>query len=329
MSQDSDANTGTADGHCCVVFGLELDGSGSASPCDGETSSTGPQWLHVDYSSHQAEEWLHARGLNRLVVETLTRVESRPRTTKTDGGLLVVLRGINMNPGADPEDMISLRMWLEPNRLITVRQRQLLAIQEVRQLLDAGTGPANVPDLVVQIIEHLTDRIATFVDQAEDALLKYEGQVESSNARTIRSQLSALRREIAVVRRFVAPLREALESLARQQDELFDSRWSYAIRDQADRVTRAVEDLDLVRERLNVVQEELLSRLSQEQNDRLYVFSIVAAVFLPITFISGLFGMNTAGLPGVEDPLAFWLVTLLMLAVTIATIAYLRAKKWF
>jgi zinc transporter len=329
MSQDSDTTLGTDDGDGCVVLALELDGSGSASPCDDEASTTGPQWLHIDFSSHQAQEWLLARGLHRLVVETLTRDESRPRTIKTERGLLVMLRGINMNPGADPEDMVSLRMWLEPNRLITVRQRRLLAIQEVRQSLDAGTGPVNVPDLVVQIIEHLTDRIVTFVDQSEDVLLNYEEKVGSSKVRTIGSELSALRREIAVVRRFVAPLREALEGLARQQSEVFDSKWSYAIRDQADRITRTVEDLDLVRERLNVVQEDVRNRLSQEQNDRLYVFSIVAAVFLPITFISGLFGMNTAGLPGVEDPLAFWLVILFMLAVTAATIAYLRTKKWF
>jgi zinc transporter len=124
-------------------------------------------------------------------------------------------------------------------------------------------------------------------------------------------------------------LREALEGLARQTNDRLDPSVVFTIRDQSDRITRAVEDLDLVRERTSVLQEELLNRLAQQQNDRLYLFSIVAAVFLPISFITGLFGMNTAGLPGSEDPLAFWIVVLGMASITVGTLVYLRAKRWF
>ena len=101
------------------------------------------------------------------------------------------------------------------------------------------------------------------------------------------------------------------------------------MREQSDRITRYVEDLDLVRERALVVQEELFNRISQEQNARTYVLSIVAAIFLPITFISGVFGMNVAGLPGLEEINSFWIVSAVMLAISVAILIGLRLKKWF
>jgi len=311
------------------VFGFELDGKGGAKPCDAKSAGDGPVWLHVDYSRPGAVEWLEAQGLDPMIVETLTRPDARPRTLATQGGLIVVLRGVNMNPGADPTDMVSLRIWIEPHRVISVRQRKLWAAQETRQALEANNGPTDVPDLVIAIIDRIADRIAGFVDDIEENVLGYEAAAETVDARQARTELSTLRRQTAVVRRFVAPLRESLEGLARQSEGMFDSDWSYAIRDLSDRITRAVEDLDLVRERLTVVQEEMLNRLSQEQNDRLYVFSVVAAIFLPISFMTGLFGMNTAGLPGLENPVAFWIVAASMLVVTVLMLYYLKSKKWF
>jgi zinc transporter len=313
----------------CFVFGIELDGNGGGTSYDGHAPATRQSWLHIDYSRPGAQQRLEAQGLEPMVIETLIRPDARPRTTGVSSGLLVVLRGINLNPGADPSDMVSLRMWIEPHRLISVRQRKLRAAQMTHEALLEGNGPKDVPELVIEIIDRIADRIADFVDDIEEKVLIYEGQEEQADARTARRELSTLRRQTAVVRRFVAPLRESLEGLARQSDTMFDADWTYSIRDQADRITRAVEDLDLVRERLSVVQEELLNRLSQEQNDRLYVFSVVAAVFLPISFMTGLFGMNTAGLPGLEEPHAFWLVAAAMLVVTACTLLYLRSKNWF
>ena len=329
MNQRKSKDSAATTEHPCFVFGLELNGKGGGKRTDGQVTTTEPQWLHIDYSSPQAEDWLREQGLEPAVIETLVRSESRPRTTPATGGLLVVLRAINMNPEADREDMVSMRMWLEPNRVITVRQRRLFAAEEVRESIEAGRGPKSIPELTIDLVERIADRITTFVDDLEDRVVSYEEAVESGKAGNLRRQVSELRRQTAMVRRFVAPLREALETLSRLSDDMFEGKWSFALRDQADRITRSVEDLDLVRERLHVIQEELLNRISQEQNDRMYLFSVIAAIFLPITFISGMFGMNTAGLPGLEHPLAFWMVVAGMVAITAGTFVYLRAKKWF
>ena len=312
------------------ILGWKLDGNGGGTPLTGPAAAAeNPTWLHFDYSNSGVEAELLALDLPPLVVESLVRVDTRPRTAIIGNGVLILLRGINMNPGADPEDMVSLRLWLESDRLISVRQRRLFAVQDVSAELEQGTGPANVPALVVAIVERVADRIKDFVDTIEDRIAEFEDLVEQSRPDDIRARVSEVRRQTAVVRRFISPQRDALDALYRDSSGLLSQNQTFMLREQADRIARDVEDLDLVRERAQVVAEELLNRIAQEQNSRMYVLSIIAAIFLPITFITGLFGMNVAGLPGIEDKSAFLVVAGIMAATTVGTLVLLRAKHWF
>jgi zinc transporter len=314
----------------CYLFGGTLDGRGGANTVDESCESvTPPHWAHIDYSSEQARGWLAARGLEPFVIDTLIRHESRPNMVAVDDGLLIVLRGINRNAGADPEDMVSLRIWIERDRMISVRQRQVIAAREVLAELEHGNGPKDLAELLTRLIERLADGIAVFVDDIEERMEQHEADVETGEPANIRSDVSAIRRQLATVRRYLAPQRDALDALFRQGKSFLDEGKLYLVREQSDRITRYVEDLDLVRERALVVQEELFNRISQEQNARTYVLSIVAAIFLPITFISGVFGMNVAGLPGLEDINSFWIVSGVMLAISVAILIGLRLKKWF
>lgn len=309
----------------CFVFALTLDGEGNAADhVPGDPNS----WLHIDYSVDSTEMWLQSLGLENWVVSTLVRRDTRPRTVISSRGTLIVLRAINLNPDSDPEDMVSLRIWLEPARIITVRQRKLLSVQDVRQELEDGNGPISVDDVLVSLIERVGDRIAVFVDEMEDRLEGLESQVEAERNSKTRKSISETRRQIASVRRFLAPQRDALESLYRHWVTLSNMTQANKLREQADRIIRYVEDLDLVRERLLVAQEDLMNLMMEEQNSRMYALSIVAVIFLPITFVSGVFGMNVSGLPGLTEPNAFNFVMGGMFAVSALVISWLLVKRW-
>ncbi len=308
------------------VFGLNLDGKGGCKPLT-ETDESA-HWLHVEYGHPTTREWLLSCGLSEGVVQSMIRLDTRPRTVIFKEGTLIVIRGVNLNPGAHPEDMVSLRMWLEKDRLITVRQRRLMSVQATKAELDSGHGPMNVFDLMVRIIEQIAERISTFVDEIEEQLEDLEAVSQSSRDASLRSEISSSRRQIAGVRRYLAPQRDALESLYRHALSTSTEAQSFALREQTDRVVRYVEDLDLVREKALVLQEELMNLIMEEQNGRMYALSIVAAIFLPITFVTGVFGMNVAGLPGLEEPLAFSFVAGGMLVVAFLVGTYLRFKRW-
>lgn len=295
----------------------------------GDKEQTSSEWLHLDYSSKMTRQILIEQGLKDYVVDSLTRSETRPQVLVSGKGLVIVLRGINRNAGADPEDMVSIRLWVEPGLMISVRQRPIWAAQAIKQEIEQGNGPVSIPELLIRLITKLADGIAIFVDDIEDRMEGFENVIEKGAALHVRSQISEVRRQLASVRRYLAPQREALDSLYRLGSKLMEPEELYALREQSDRVTRYIEDLDLVRERALVAQEELMNRISQQQNERTYVLSVVAAIFLPITFISGVFGMNTAGLPGLENESGFLMVAGFMAVISVAIIIALRWKKWF
>ena len=165
------------------------------------------------------------------------------------------------------------------------------------------------------------EQIEENIDQAEDAAAR-----DSSLNRS--SAFNRLRRQTAQIRRYLSPQREALDRLTRVTDSVFDPGHMIELREQLNRLTLGLEDLDLVRERALVAQEEFLGLLAHEQNARMLVLSIVAAIFLPLSFLTGLMGMNVAGLPGTENPWSFWILVLLMLAAAGFILMIFRARKW-
>lgn len=293
------------------------------------TPAAGKIWVHLDVADQGACEWLQtASGLPAGAIDMLLADETRPRSVAFDDGLLLVLRGVNSNPGDDPEDMVSVRLWIDERRVISTRRRQLLSMLDISAMLDAGEGPASPAELLATLIERLADRIGDFVNAIEERLDDAEDDVGQAAEASYRSRLSGLRRQIAIVRRFLAPQRDALDRLNRQSLAWLDGDAAHTLRQEADRITRYLEDLDLARERTVVLQEELLSQVAQQQNSRMYVLSVVAAVFLPLTFVTGLLGMNVGGLPGVDSPRGFALSVIVMAVAAAGLLAYFRSKRW-
>jgi len=315
---------------CCV-----LDGKGGAKSISHDELGTwdksmGILWVHLDYMDPASRQWLrHAAKLPKAALEFLLAEETRPRTVATSKGLLIVLRGVNMNPGEDPEDMVAVRLWIEHDRIISTRRRRLLSVADIRQALDEGTGPTSSGAFLTALTSRLADRIGDFVDSIEESLENAEDRVVSHDPAVSRQTIAMLRRQIASVRRFLAPQREALDRLNRQSGGWIVEDELQNLLDQADRITRYVEDLDLVRERAIVLQEEYLALMAQEQNSRMYVLSVVAAIFLPLTFITGLLGMNVGGLPGLENPMGFWASIVIMVVAAVGLAAFFRWKRWF
>jgi zinc transporter len=233
-----------------------------------------------------------------------------------------------MNPGADPDDMVSIRVWIDAGRIISSRRRRLLSIQDIRDSIEAGHGPTTPGGFIVSLVEGLAERIGQIVDNIEEATETAEEQALEADLGVLRKELGSRRRQTAAVRRYLAPQRDALDRLYRQPGPLFSDAEADELREQSDRITRYLEDLDLARERAVLLQEELFSRLAHEQNARVYLLSVVAAVFLPLTFVTGLLGMNVAGLPGTDNPWAFALSLILMAGLGVVLVFFFRWKRW-
>jgi zinc transporter len=318
-----------------LVAAFLLDGAGGGRALDfagvrAWRPGDGLLWVHMDLTVPATAAWFESEaGLDPVVAEALLQGETRPRAAGLKDGLLVVLRGVNMNPGADPEDMVALRMWITRERIVSTRRRRLLSVDDMRAAIPEGHGPATAGEFLVAMADRLVERAARVVSQVDEAVDRLEEEVLAAESHTLRAALADARREAIGLRRYLAPQREALTRLCLESHPLLLDVDRLRLREVADAVTRHVEDLDAARERAAVVHEELASRLAEQMNQRMYVLSVVAALFLPLGFVTGLLGINVGGIPGVENRYAFGIVTALLMLLGVGVLAVFKWRRWF
>jgi zinc transporter len=220
-------------------------------------------------------------------------------------------------------------MWVDATRMITLRRRTLFAVQDVQASLDTGEGPSATGALLVMLAERLIERMGPVIQQLDDQLDAIEVEALDNAADGLRGRLADLRRQAIALRRHMAPQREALGVLSTASTAVLGDVDRLKVREISDRVTRYVEDLDALRERAAVTNDELSTRLAETMNRRMYLLSVVAAVFLPLGLITGLLGVNVGGVPGTNNAWGFYLVTILLVALGGGMAWWLRARRLF
>ena len=240
----------------------------------------------------------------------------------------MALRGVNMNPNADPEDMVSIRLFADQYHIISSRKRKLLSVDDIISRFGKREGPCNSAEFVALLCDRLVSRMSGPIDEAEDQVDLLEESLLSTARVKLRSQLSDLRRQAIALRRYLAPQREALNWILSERVAWFEAEDRARVREAGDRLAQYIETLDSVRERAAVTQEELINQISEESNARMYILSIVSAVFLPLGFATGLLGINVGGIPGADNDQAFMIFIAMLVGLAALMLVYFRYKRW-
>ncbi|MCF8720901.1 zinc transporter ZntB [Nitrospina gracilis] len=288
-------------------------------------------WFHMDYSQPDVQRWLREEsGLEEAIAETLLQEEIRPRVAVARDALLLVARGVNLHPESDPEDMVAIRMFVEERRIVSTQRRPLLPVEDLCRAIDKGEGPETVSAFIADLNGRLVERIADVVETLDDQLDALQNEIMELSRYDIglHRQISFLRLQFIRLRRYLSPQREALTRLHSERLSWLDEIERLRIRETADRTIHYVEDLDTARERATVAQEELFNLLSEQLNRRSYILSLIAVIFLPLSFLTGLLGINVGGIPGAESNLAFWIFTGVLIVLGILQVLWFKSKRW-
>ncbi|MEJ2035642.1 MAG: zinc transporter ZntB [Maritimibacter sp.] len=278
-------------------------------------------WVHVNMSGAEGQSWLEGSGHDAFSRSALSLIETRPRCLVHGEAALVFLRGVNLNPGAEQEDMVALRLYLSDRLVVTTHRRDVIAVQDVIAALSRGAGPVNTGELLGQLALRLSERADPIVAALNERIDDLEEVApEEIGVAPMRGELADVRREAILLRRYMFPQRDALAAL-----EIEDFPWLTAhahmrLREAADRATRLAEDLDAIRDRAQVVHDQVMDMRAEAMNRQMLLLSVVSAIFLPITFITGLLGINVGGIPGAHSPLGFWSVAAILLVIALGLI---------
>ncbi len=274
-------------------------------------------WAHLKLCARTERALRADPTLNEDLVDALLERDTLPRVSDIDGQTLVILRGINHDPNADPEDMISIRFAITADRIISLEFRRLRQIDALADAFRNGHGPKTPGAFVRDFIDALRADAEPVLDAVEDRLARLEQHfvsiAEHGLDKAQRRALVDVRQDTIQLQRFIAPQATALDLLTRLKPAwLADRR---AIREEATAFRRISADLDSLRMRAQLVADEAGRAAVERTNRTVLLLSVVSVVFLPLTFLTGLLGVNLGGIPGADSPAAFTVFTVLLVAV--------------
>jgi len=319
----------------CIHFAYAMNGPDRGRKLDGANAvevlrDSALGWVHLAADHPDTKAWIRTNlsYLDETVTDALLVPATRPRATAIGNGLLVILRGVNTNEGRDPEDMVAVRLWADAERIVTLARQRVRALEDIADDIARGRGPTDAGAFLTRLAERLNARLEPLVNDLDIETDSLEEEVIGNPDRNLRRRIVEMRLQVIELRRHSAPQREALAELEDSGHELIDPEDMRHLRETRERLTRQVENLDEMRESLAVLREELAGHMSDRLNRNMYILSILSAIFLPLGFLTGLFGINLGGMPGADSPWAFWIFTGILTVILCLQIGVLRMLRW-
>lgn len=334
MTSPADIKTGTQPG---LRFAALLDRKGGCRDLDWDgirqwKAEDGFLWLHLERDDDIAAQWLRQEsGVDPLVALALLAEESRPRVEDVDDNLLVVLRGVNVDTQTGISELVPIHIWGEANRLISLRDKghQLSALRNIRLALLTGKGPRSPGGLLAQIAERVVEHLEIVLDNLEDDVGTLEDQaIQCEIDPGMRGKLALTRRRTIQLRRYLGPQRDALYRIQHDDSSWLSKDARLRLREVTDKVVRHIEDLDALRERATVLHEDLSAQISEQIAQNSNRFTALAALLLPPSLVAAVLGTNIGGIPGANDPNAFWQLCLVLAAMLPGLWLLLRRFNW-
>ncbi len=313
-----------------AVYSYQLDGKGgvtSISP-DAVATAEQPCWLHLDYTHPDSAAWLQNTPLLPEVVRDGLAGESvRPKVTRLGDGTMITLRGINFNNDARPDQLVTIRVYMTDKLIVSTRHRKIYSIDDVLNDLQSGTGPTNSGNWLVEIVDGLTDHTSEFIEDLHDKIIDLEDDLLEQKI-PARGQMALLRKQLIVLRRYMAPQRDVFSRLASERLPWMNDDDRRRMQEISERLGRGLEDLDSSIARTAVLSDEISSLMADAMNRRTYTMSLLAMVFLPTTFLTGLFGVNLGGIPGNTDSFGFATFCMMLVVLVLGVAWWLKHSKW-
>ena len=310
------------------AFDIMADGTATIAPDNAPVPIDGAvyRWLHIDLADGMLARWCHD-NLPRQAARTLLAEKTRPRVDVDGDALLLTLRGINLNDGFEQADMVSLRLWVTPTVVVSVRRQRVFAMEDLSKQILNGDAPRNPMHLISRISGNLIGRVETVSLELEDLSDDLETHVYELDQPAPRN-LAPLRRQAIKMRRHIGPMADALRELSYLKLDHIPKDQRLRLRDIASSARRSLEELSEIQDRLTALADHLDMQQAVRLERNGYRLSLAASILLPMSVLTGLLGVNLGGIPGSDNPDAFWIFTGAMVVIAIVLTLILRWARW-
>lgn len=289
------------------------------------------KWIDVDgiHKVDMIEKIGKYFDIHPLTLEDIMNPDQRPKFEDYDDYTLSVLKMLNYKEYILSEQ---LSIVLMKNVVITFQEHHSSdAFGVIRERLRAGKGRVrkmSADYLAYALLDSVVDTYFVILEKLGDKIEKLEEEVIHSPSQRTLDHIHHLKREMIFLRKAIWPLREMIHTMQRCESELFSDHTHVYLRDLYDHCVRIIETVETYRDLLSGMMDIYHSVLSNKMNEIMKVLTIISSVFIPVTFIAGVYGMNFHHMPELRSKWGYPLVWMAMIAVVAGMLYYFRRKKW-
>jgi magnesium transporter len=290
-------------------------------------------WINIEgvHQPETIERIGRYYGIHPLTLEDIANTEQRPKVEEYDDYLFVVLKTFtHPNHHYEPEmDQISL--LIKSNTLLSFEERNNEICSLVKNRIRSGKGrirKAGSDYLAYCLIDAVVDHYFNVLEKLGEALESLQEQLMANPTKTTLQQIHQMKRQMIHFRRSVWPLRESVGSLLRGESVAIQKATLVYLRDVYDHIIHVIDSIEIYREMLAGMIDIYLSSLSNRMNEVMKVLTVIATIFMPLTFIAGIYGMNFEYMPELQWHWGYPAVLLVMATVSTYMLICFRRKKW-
>ncbi|KZK87003.1 Zinc transport protein ZntB [Pseudovibrio sp. W64] len=283
-------------------------------------------WAYLQRIAAQNREFLEEVGLEHSDIDDLLAREVRPHCHVRTRGAFIAINVFNELPKQESGDMECAQIWVDAKRMICIWHDPLDVFQSLLEGFKTRVPPESTAEFWARLVLAIAERAEEMVEVLQDRIDHLEDVVLETGDHPWESELAQVRRLATIVRRSMLAHLDILRNFEIEKFEWVNRINKRRVREAGDRALRIAEEMDAIRERAEIVHDQIMFKRSENTNRYMLMMAAIAVVFLPLSFVTGLLGINVGGIPGSHDPVAFSIVSGLLIIFGVGLFAIVR---WF
>lgn len=295
--------------------------------------SNSVNWINLDgiHNPDVIMEFNTAFDLDPLLLEDVTNTNQRPKTDDYENCLFLTLKTAQFNPEDVQLNLNQISLVLSKNYVISFQEKAGDIFSSIRERITLPKGQIRRKKndyLFYALIDYVVDHYFIVTEKIGDQIEELEDEVFNDPNQRSLEKIQQIKNVLMAMRRTVYPLRESINKLIRDDDTFIQTRNNKYFRDVYDHTVQIIEILETYKDMVNGLKDSYLSALSLKMNQVMQVLTIIATIFIPLTFIAGIYGMNFEHIPELKWPNGYWYFWTVCIVIVIGLIFYFRRKKW-
>jgi magnesium transporter len=312
---------------------LEEQGIGRVEECYAYKEKPTITWINIDgiHEVDVIEKIGTHYGIHPLMLEDIVNTEQRPKMEDFEGYLFVVLKMLSFDEQQRAIKIEQVSLVLGPNYVLTFQEREGDVFEPVRDRIRRAKGrirKMGADYLAYALLDAIVDSYFAILEKIGDKIEELEEHLISQPDAQILQSIHHLKREMIYLRRSIWPLREVTSGMSRNESILIKESTEIFLRDVYDHTIQVIDTIEAYRDMISGMLDTYLSSISNRMNEVMKVLTIFAAIFIPLTFIAGIYGMNFAYMPELGWKWGYFAVLTVMVSVAVCMLIYFRKRKW-